>query len=284
MSDPLRSDRPAPGDAEGRERDARIEELLLIGLDHYFAARHELAINIWTRVLFLDRSHATARAYIERARTALAEKQRQADELLHTGEAALDRGDRGAARRLLTSAERAGSGDDALNLLHRLDRLDAADPEVPGTRRAAAPASAAPSTAGTPRDPRVAWILTGIATGVLLAAVLGGYWWLVSDPFDLSVVRSGAPSVRVPPLPMPAGSEIRLARARRLYARGELLAALTLLEAGEPEAQHAAGINELRTAIQRQLIAAGRARAGFAPLDGAAAAPARPAQAGGQSK
>ena len=57
MTDPLRFDRPASVDADGRERDARIEELLLVGLDHYFAGRHELAINIWTRVLFLDRSH-----------------------------------------------------------------------------------------------------------------------------------------------------------------------------------------------------------------------------------
>ena len=72
MTDPLRFDRPAAGDADSRERDARIEELLLVGLDHYFAGRHELAINIWTRVLFLDRSHGKARAYIERARSALA--------------------------------------------------------------------------------------------------------------------------------------------------------------------------------------------------------------------
>jgi hypothetical protein len=282
MSDPLRSDRPAPGDADGRERDARIEELLLIGLDHYFAARHELAINIWTRVLFLDRSHAKARAYIERARSALAEQQRQAEELLHTGQAAFDRGDRGAARRLLTSAERAGGGDEALNLLHRLDRLDAAAPDLPGTDRSTAPDAGTPSPISAPRDPRIAWVLTGIATGVLLAALLGGYWW--PDPLELSVARSGEPATRVQALPMPSGSEIQLARARRLYARGELHAALALLERGEPDPQHKAGINELRATIQRQLIAAGRARAGFAPLDTGGAAPVRPADAGGRSR
>ena len=48
------------------ERDARIEELLVTGLDHYFSEQHELAINVWTRVLFIDRGHARARAYIER--------------------------------------------------------------------------------------------------------------------------------------------------------------------------------------------------------------------------
>src|SRR5688572_27476835 len=111
MTDALRSDRP--GDAPDRERDARIEALLLSGLEHYFAGRHELAINIWTRVLFLDRAHAKARAYIERARGAVAEKQREGEELVHAGAAALTRGDRTAARQLLTSAvDRGASGED----------------------------------------------------------------------------------------------------------------------------------------------------------------------------
>ena len=85
MTDALRSDRPPTSDLSDRDRDSRIEELLLAGLDHYFAGRHDLAINVWTRVLFLDRTHGKARAYIERARSALAERQREAEELLQTG-------------------------------------------------------------------------------------------------------------------------------------------------------------------------------------------------------
>ena len=285
MTDPLRFDRPASGDADGRERDARIEELLLVGLDHYFAGRHELAINIWTRVLFLDRSHGKARAYIERARSALAEKHRQAEELIHTGQAALDRGDHGAARRLLTSAERAGGGDEALSLLHRLDRLDAATPSVARTPSPAGGEEFAHSDERrAARDARLAWVFAGIATGVLLAAVLGGYLWLVADPFELTV--GGAPAARVQPLPMPSGSEIRLARARRLYAQGELRAALALLEAVGVDERHAASVNELRTTIQRQLLDAGRQRAGFPGAGGAdagAGAP-QPAKATGRPR
>ena len=72
--DPLRSDtRPAEA-LSGAERDARIEQLLLAGLDEYFAHHYEQAINLWTRVLFLDRTHDRARAYIERARSAQAER------------------------------------------------------------------------------------------------------------------------------------------------------------------------------------------------------------------
>ena len=107
MFDPLRHDESALSSETGRE--ARIEELLLAGLDHYFKGQHELAINVWTRVLFLDRSHARARAYIERARGAVAERQREGEELLQTGAAAFQRGDAAGARRLLTSAVERGA-------------------------------------------------------------------------------------------------------------------------------------------------------------------------------
>src|SRR5687767_9640254 len=164
MTDALRSDRP--GDAPDRERDARIEELLLLGLDHYFAGQHELAINVWTRVLFLDRGHGKARAYIERARGAVAEKQREVEELLHSGAAALSRGDRAAARQLLTSAaDRGTNAEEALTLLRSLDRLEAALP-VPVAKLRHAPAAVLdaeqPGAGGRRRDARVAWVVTGI--------------------------------------------------------------------------------------------------------------------------
>src|SRR5947207_3151171 len=126
MSDPLRTDGSRALDgASDADRDAKIEQLLLSGLDHYFAAQYEQAINIWTRALFLDRSHARARAYIDRARSALAERQRQSEELLQTGVAAFHRGDAEEARRLLQAAIDAGApAEDALAFHERLNRLD----------------------------------------------------------------------------------------------------------------------------------------------------------------
>src|SRR5262245_23207993 len=85
VSDPLRTEYSRALDAAGPDRDSKIEQLLLVGLDHYFAAEYDQAINVWTRALFLDRTHARARAYIERARSALAERQRQSEELLQNG-------------------------------------------------------------------------------------------------------------------------------------------------------------------------------------------------------
>src|SRR3954453_23449865 len=132
MSDPLRTDGArAHADAalstSTADRDAKIEQLLLLGLDHYFAARYELAINVWTRALFLDRNHARARAYIDRARSALAERQRESEELLQNGVAAFQRGEGEEARRLLQAAIDGGApSEEALAVLERVNRLETA--------------------------------------------------------------------------------------------------------------------------------------------------------------
>ena len=164
MTDPSRSDRHATGaEASERDRDARIEELLVEGLDHYFSERYELAINVWTRVLFIDRGHARARAYIERARSAAAERQRKGDELLHTGAAAFDRGDADAARQLIASAvEHGASRDEALALLARIERLETAAAHswlpAPPPSRTAVPSHDQTAAA---HSARLKWIAAG---------------------------------------------------------------------------------------------------------------------------
>jgi hypothetical protein len=271
MTEPVRTDRSSHADPSDRERDARIEELLLTGLNHYFSGQHELAINVWTRVLFLDRGHAKARAYIERARGAVAERQREAEELLHSGAAALDRGDHAEARQLLTSAVAHGSsGEEALALLHRLERLEVAS-EAPGghVRPAFAPSEHPPESDGVSgrRDARVAWLVGGLVAGILIAALVGGYLWMVADTFDLGAARSPVPVVSEEPLPVPPACEMRLVRADMLFRQGRLREALRVLEPGDPDQQHQARYDQLRGTIQRQLIAEGRRTAGFSAVD-----------------
>src|SRR6476659_1517988 len=174
MNDPLRTDRSAPtADSPERDRDARVEQLLLSGLDHYFAGDYERAITVWTRVLFLDHGHARARAYMERARSAIAERQRESEELLHTGVEAFGRGDIAAARGLLTSAvERGAASDEALALLDRLHRLEPSAalthrlPRVDAVQGVRADAALG---ANTPHPSRWRWVAAGVAAGVLAA-------------------------------------------------------------------------------------------------------------------
>ena len=257
MSDPLRSDRlPLTGDVH--ERDARIEEFLLAGLDHYFAEQYDLAINVWTRVLFIDRGHARARAYIERARGAIAERQRKGDELLHTGAIALNGGDAGAARRLVTSAvEHGASADEALALIARIDRLESAAQGSTQTLRGTMPRdhTAATLTAATGNS-RWKWIGVGVLAGVILGAaalaVLASGLGLFGGPEPLAVSTLNAP------LPVPTLGELALSKAEAFYARGRLheaLAALDTIPDGDPYRPRA---DELVTAVQRQLLAVAR--------------------------
>src|SRR5687768_259080 len=160
--DPARSERPASEALTGADRDARIEQLLLAGLDRYFANDYDEAINLWTRVLFLDRHHDRARAYIERARSTQAERQRESEALMHEGLDAFTSGDVARARELVARAlERGASRDLALGVLDRIERLGAMPPAAaPPTReRRWLPNRVASHPAAMPAPPerRRAW-------------------------------------------------------------------------------------------------------------------------------
>ncbi len=254
---------PTPDRSEVDERDAKIDELLLRGLEHYFESRYDEAINVWGRVLFLDRGHARARAYIERARSASAERQRRSDELLHAGVAAFRDGDQSRARELLASAaEQGASQEDVLGYLDRLRRLAAASQEqpAPGTRATRAPRAIDPSA--STRRPAVPIRALPILGLVVLVAVVVGF--AASQDLLRPLVEmnfAGAPqetSAIVPadPLPLPRAAEITMGRARTLFATGHLrdaLAALATIPPADPLAPEA---ERLRAEIQRALLEA----------------------------
>lgn len=270
MTEPLRSNPdPAAAEATERDREARVEELLLSGLDHYFGGRLELAINVWTRVLFLDRGHARARAYIERARSAVAERQREGEELVQNGAAAFQRGEADAARQLLSSAVECGARtDEALALLDRIDRLEAAAIHSPRTGRLATQAHSHHAVArrGPVARSRMVWIAAGVAAGIF-AGVAGlavawnrGVTWLPIGAPAAPVVRTQSPE----PVVVPAAADVWIARARALHGKGRLREALVALDAVRPDDPVYVQAQDLRAVIQRQLLAA--ARSTDAPL------------------
>jgi hypothetical protein len=254
MSEPLRTAPADQGPATDADREALIEKLLLAGLDHYFEGRYEQAVNVWTRVAFLERGHGRARAYIERARGALAEQQRESEELLHTGVEAYQAGDLRAARELLTRAvAEGGANETALMFLQRLGHVEAAtqaphDDSIPrGGFRSAFRAE--------PASDRTNWFSTILVSAAIVVVTL-----LLAQPIaswlgELPVAPPASRAERLEPLPIVRASETRIARARDLYSSGRLRDALRLLDEIDiadplhPEAE------QLKADVQRSLLA-----------------------------
>ena len=262
MTDPLRTDTSDPIDAaSAADRDARIEQLLLAGLDHYFAGQYDHAINVWTRALFFDRSHARARAYIERARRAQAERQRESEELLHNGTAAYRSGDVAEARRLLQAALDAGAPLElAFPMLERLNQI-APMPAPPSSPRASRAAiAAAPTRAGQVRGRQVPSLAIAATVVLLVGAGLAALVTTRTDWRALISISgpvagtSLAPVAREAVLAIPTRGEMALARARRMAAGGELHDALSTLDLVRPTDPQRQDADQLRSEIQRQLL------------------------------
>lgn len=262
MVDPHRTDTSRAVDAvSDSDRDARVEQLLLDGLDCYFAAQYEQAINVWSRALFFDRGHSRARAYIDRARRAIGERQRESDELVEGGVAALSRGDRDEARRLLRDAlDRGLVSDQARAALGRLDQVDAGLAAVGGA------ASADPARRNI-RPPLFRYRTRGASSSGLVlaaAAAAAACVWLVASsdgvwrPFagDAAVAPAAAPPPALDVVPdLPLRAETALTRARMLAAGGRLhdaMAALDLVRPTDPQKSEA---DRVRADLQRRLIA-----------------------------
>lgn len=265
MNDPLQAH-------DSADDEARIEHLLVTGLDHYFAGEFEQAINLWTRVLFLDRGHDRARAYIERARSAQAERQRISEALVHEGLEAFGKGEVERARTLLSDAlEQGASHDVALGVLGRIDRLDAgkkiAPVVAPPVRRRPFARPSADADSNHRRGAVALWFVTAAALVVIAAITLvmvAPNGWSAWFPQQATTGTPAAIVLPPSPLPVPSPTEAYLGQARSLFAGGKLRDALRALDrvpvgdALRPEAER------LRADIQRELLAVAGAEASSA--------------------
>ena len=290
--DAVRRSSTDPG-ARASDRLALIEQLLLAGLDHYFTGQYEQAIHVWTRVFFLDRGHARARAYIERARGALAERQREA-EARGAEEAAAPRP---VGTGSIVAAPAFASQSTAAELTEtlpvapprrRLSRRDlwrgvpestiladrADDPAMPGvTAPVADPAGAGYAVAVSPKSG--ARVLTHVLLVTLAVVLLCSAAYVVVARDRLAIWLGGAPvestsaaplaNLEPEPLPLPRVSEQTLTRARSLFARGHLHEALQALSAVGADDPLRRDADTLLIEVERALLDSAGVRAGSPP-------------------
>lgn len=233
-----------------------METLLNEGLDHYFAGRFEHAIHLWTRVLFLDRHHSSAKAYIERARGALAERQRRAEESLQSVSRLLDQARVGEARMALTEVVSVIGEDERTAALRlRLDRLERVSPGAPRIHAAEMRRPTWRQRAAHVSNHRVSTGQVALAAALLMVTVA------VTSPGVRARLGWGPPaSLNSPtsaPLPIlvPSSGEVALARAQSLFARGRLADALVVLDRVGAEQIERTEADRLRVEIQRVLLA-----------------------------
>ena len=259
-----------PGAADAAEREGRTEALLVEGLDQYFLGHFEEAIHLWTRVLFIDRAHARARAYINRARTAQGERLRRADEMLHAAGDFLDRGELDQARRLLANAEQASGADETVAALWaRLERF-----ERTRTRSVTTTPIGIVDARPLPNARRVfrfaAQLVAAAAFAVLvftaIASPVVGEWFA-----GRSAPSAAGAAVAPRPLEVLSRGDVALVRARNLYARGRLAEALDVLDRVDGAGSSRDAVDQLRVEIQQWLLLPRR----VAPIH-------RPDEAGGQ--
>jgi len=246
---PHAAPRDLAGDGEAADREGRVEQLLLAGLDQYFAGHFDQAIDIWTRVAFLDRRNTRAKAYIDRARGLVAERQREVEALVHEGVAAYHAGDLTVARTLLSRAvDRGGHSDMAQLFLERLRRSETL---------AAIPAVAPRQPA--PRDGQSGatvwnWVVTGVISTGLAAFIVVATRPVASFLAELPVAVPAAVPVPPPSLPVARSSDRVLAQAGTLHAQGRPGEALRLLAAVDVADVQRPAADALRAKIQREIL------------------------------
>ena len=228
-------------DSTPSDRAALIEQLLLAGLDHYFSGDYEQAIHVWTRVFFLDRGHARAKAYIERARGALGEQQREAEAQGLEDGAAVGLGVSGVASRVVTVTRTMTVGESATaralvpRRFSRRDLLLGSSEVLIEDGMGVEPAGTITVGEVKSETPAGTRLLTHIVLVTLATVLLCGAAYLVVDRDRLATwwrtsdLDTNRPILTPEPLIVPRASEQALARAHALYGKGRLREAMQAL-------------------------------------------------------
>jgi hypothetical protein len=260
---------------DGPEAPPKSLDLLRQGDELYERGDYQQAIHVWTRILFLERGNPEARHRIDRAKEAVAERQRKLDAEIAEARGHFDAGDIEAARASVRSvlAADAGHGEarqlgTAIEILDRRSEapregdVPAAEPapftkgvviKVPRGSRPALPRAIRPKA---PRFKMVAFVVGALLTFAAPAFYLSANWESIvsgeafGHPPDLSTAvvpdRLAAP---VPDL-----SRLRYYNGQRLFGEGRYREALVELRRVDRDSAIMAEARSLMLRIEDRLL------------------------------
>jgi tetratricopeptide (TPR) repeat protein len=251
---------------------AKIRDLLQKGHELAEVGRFHQAIHIWERILFLDRGNRTAREWIDKAKRAVAEQEREFDAQVLQASRLLEGGDRHGARLLVAGVlDRDPRHPEARSLWERLEILErrgdrpsrslsVSGGRVPVRSRRQRTAPLARPDAGRPRPVSALKVAAFLFSALCLfgagALYLHLNWdFLVSEgPFG-SARESGAGTVdpiEIPPVPFPA--ELHYYSGYRLFAKGKYREALVELARVERQSPAFESARSLTLRIEERLL------------------------------
>jgi tetratricopeptide (TPR) repeat protein len=240
-----------------------IGGLLEQGRGLFQRGRLQQAIHVWTRILFLDRNNRAARAAIERAKSVIAERQREMDALVLEAARRAAAGDRrGAQKRLarvLALDPRHAEGRGLWEKIEEQTRRGEARSESlalagslteeessPSQRRRVVVPSSVKTESASPLK-MAAFLFSALCLFAAGALYVHLNWdFLVSDgrPADSSNAEPDPPDLGAP-TGLPSLSELHYFNGTRLYTKGsyrEALSELALVDPENPNFEEARGL------------------------------------------
>lgn len=246
----------------------KTDDLLRQGKALLKAGHYQQAINVWTRILFLDRGNLVACEAIDKAKRALAERQRELDALVAEAAKHVEKGERLQAKRLLgrvlTLDPRHTEGRSLWEKIEATERrretqangstlaTDLAEGTSPLRRRNATHKNGAKTKRARSASPLKMAVFLFCAFCLL---ALGGLYlhlnwdFLVSDSAFATSRQKGPETVTLfqrPQVPMP--SDLHYYNGARLHAKGRYRDALSELARVE---RRATCFEEARSLILR---------------------------------
>lgn len=247
----------------------KTRELMQQGEDYFRVGLYQQAIHVWTRTLFLDRGNPVARAAIERAKRAIAERQRRLDAAVAEAVRLVDNGERQRARHalrwVLTRDPRHSEGRALLERLEGLGRrreratrarLVPGEPLSPRTQsRRHDPRPAPPRNPASPLKMAV-FLFSALCVFAGAGLYLHLNWdFLIHDPLfdrhDLAAQPFGTDRELLPP---PALDDLHYFNGARLYAKGRYRDALAELARVGRQSSRAEQARGLILRIEERLL------------------------------